>query len=174
MRLRMECLLSGRRKQACLLDLARIAGEWTLAKAIELDLGDERLRIFAPRLSEIGVQFDEARQDRSRKTSGENGVSLSRDLEQEAGAHVAVRTLRQREAERIRHLGERGVVVQALLDIFRIDVGAHDADRVIAPAEDPQERKAHVPVTVIATELLDVDADRSEPLSHLVIGENAP
>src|SRR5450759_2516638 len=170
---RAHSLSSGRWEEARLLDPSCVAGEWAFAEPIQLDLGDERLGILAPCLAEVGVQLDETRHDRFRKATHELGVRLSRDLEQKAGTNVAVRTLREREAERIRYLGEGRVLIQTLLDVLRIDVRTHDTDRVVAPPEDPQKGKAYVPVTAFTSELLYANAHRFDPFGHLIACKNA-
>src|ERR1700731_68830 len=109
---------SGRRKETRLFDSSRVTRKRTFPQSIEQDLGYERLGILAPGFAKIGIQLHKARQDRRRKAAREIRVGFPRDLEQESGVYITVRALGERKTERVRHFGERGILVQALLDVL--------------------------------------------------------
>jgi len=64
-----------------------------------------------------------------------------RQLERDHRSRQPARVVDDRQEERMQARDEPGVAVDQGLDILGVDVGAHDTDRGVPPAVDPQERQ---------------------------------
>src|SRR5262249_32283615 len=125
-------------EQARRLDPAGMRGEGTHAARMELDDGRQGLRALLPSGTKVGIERDETLQHRLAVRVGEVRGRCDVGFEDELRVYVRVCGFLEGQAERVRDLRERGIRVQTLLDVLRVDVGAHDRDGVIAAAVNPE------------------------------------
>ena len=124
-----------------LLDAVRIGQERALAAAPGPDDRPHRAGELPDRGPEVQAQLRKRGRDRLRPGRSPRLVHAVEvtELEGDLGTGRARLVVHHREQERVEPCGDLGVPVEDRLDVLRVDVGAHDADRGVTPAVDPHE-----------------------------------
>src|SRR2546426_1363558 len=174
-----------RSRDPSLLDPADVGSERALARGERHDDGAHRLGKLAHRRSIVDVQLEEPVAESVRAPFPPGVVDPVRvdELESDVRARRTGCVVDYRQEERVEPWHELRVPIDDGLDVLRVDVRAHDADRRVASAVDPQEgqRDGLDPRQLAArtrglrgeTEGVDVVAEAREDLLRLPEADDA-